>query len=110
MILLQRVKGRLSKLPGLPHRRAETSAEEMAIVILVFAVTASIAVLTFNKIMSSLPSEAKVKGSSLIINDTNATLAAFNSNFYSSVQLLGVALIVMAAVTIISVIMWLRAR
>jgi hypothetical protein len=96
--------------PTLRNRRGSTNVEDMAIVILVFAVTAIIAVLTFFSIYAAMPKWAVIPGSSAIANTTNATIVAFSTNFYSSVQLLGVTLIVMAAVSVIGVIMWLRNR
>jgi hypothetical protein len=98
------------KLPTLRNRRASTSVEDMASIILVFAVTAIIAVFTFWSIYTSMPKFAILKGSSAIVNKTNATIIGFSTSFYSSVQLLGVTLIVMAAVSVIGVIMWLRNR
>jgi hypothetical protein len=75
--------------------------EEMAIVILIFAVTSIIAVLTFSSIYAALPT---------LGGTANTTVTAFATSFFSSIQLLGVTLIVMAAVSVIGVIMWLRNR
>jgi hypothetical protein len=77
--------------------------EDMAIVILIFAVTAIIAILVFTSIYTALP--ALPAGGA-----ANTTVTAFATSFYSSIQLLGVTLIVMAAVSVIGVIMWLRNR
>jgi hypothetical protein len=92
------------KLPSwLKNRRAMIGVEDMAIVILVFAVTSIIAVLVFTSIYTALPALTPA-------SPANLTVTAFATSFYSSVQLLGVTLIVMAAVSVIGVIMWLRNR
>jgi hypothetical protein len=96
------------KLPSLRNRRAVTNVEEMAIVILVFAVTAIIAVLTYAKLFEALPKF--VYNTSSVYALANTTVIGYNTSFYSSIQLLGVTLIVMAAVSVIGVIMWLRSR
>jgi hypothetical protein len=98
------------KFPALRNRRGSASVEEMATVILIFAVTAIIAVLTFWYMYAAMPKFATFKGSSAVVNTTNATITGFSTNFYSSIQLLGVTLIVMAAVSVIGVILWLRNR
>ena len=75
------------------------NVSDMPVMILIFAVTAIIAVITFAYIYNALPA---------LSGPSNVTVSAFAANFYSGIQLLGVTLIVMAAVSIIGVVLWLR--
>lgn len=86
---------------NLRKRFGGMAPQEMAVVILIFAVTAIVAVIAFAYIYAALPA---------LTGTANTTVASFATNFYAAIQLLGVALIVMAAVTIIAVIMWLKTR
>jgi hypothetical protein len=93
----------LNQMFNLRKRLGGMQPQEMAVVILVFAVTSIVAVISFAYIYTALPNLGTG-------TPANLTVTAFATNFYAAIQLLGVALIVMAAVTIIGVILWLRGR
>lgn len=74
---------------------------EMPITLLIFAAVAIVSVLVFSTMYDALPT---------LSGTANTTVVAFAGNFYSGVGLLGVGLIVLGAVTIISIVYLLRQR
>jgi len=73
----------------------------MAIGILVFALIGIIGVYIFQNVYTALPT---------LTGDANTSVEAYATNFFSGMNLLGVGIIVFAAVTIIMIIGMLQSK
>lgn len=79
----------------LKKRKGSTSVGQMPTVLLTFAIVGIIGVFVFVNVFDALPP---------LTGDANTAVEAFATNYYSGVNLLGVALIVLGAVTIIGIV------
>lgn len=73
--------------------------QDMPVALLTFAAVAIVSILVFSNMYDALPA---------LTGTANTTVVAFAGNFYSGVGLLGVGLVVLGAVTIISIVYLLR--
>lgn len=82
-------------LEGLHRKRRASGMAGYALAILMFSIIAIIGVLIFSKVVTALPTLA---------GTANTTVVAFVANYYAGLELLGVGIIVMAAVGIIGIV------